>query len=174
MSLYRGALLRISLGVHLRSGGPGPNTWSFQWIAYNCNTAVFQIVPVVTFTPLPLLYHVCTFCTARYPTLQHIYLNPYTHSMNSKNRKWKRNKWDLKKRTKTKQKNTNTKRNDKNIDNNYNSSVHNCYQHKNTPLQYNTHVSNVHCGSVVQISWALPGFPVDMYHLYAFSTDWGC
>jgi len=26
VSLYRGALLRISLGVHLRSGGPGPNT----------------------------------------------------------------------------------------------------------------------------------------------------
>ena len=35
-------LLRSSLGVHLRSGGPGPITRSFQWITHNCNTVIFH------------------------------------------------------------------------------------------------------------------------------------
>jgi len=45
------------------------------------------------------------------------------------------------------------------------SSIH--FQHTNTFTSNNIHVSEVHCGSAVRFSQALPGFLITAHHLYA-------
>jgi len=89
--------------------------------------------------------------------------------INPKKRKRKRKKGGKKNKT-TKQNKITQNNNDKNDNNNnnYNTQVHYCYQHTNTPLQYNIHVSKVHYRSAVRFSWALPGYPITAHYLYGF------
>jgi len=109
------------------------------------------IVPVNTITPEPLLYHVCTFYkhTINQTKSQnlHDWLSPVIRLPVGLRNPRKKERQIL-----------------SNNDHS-NSSIH--YQHKNTSLQNNIHVSKGHhdCGSSVRFSQELSGFLITAHQL---------